>query len=83
MFLCGGEGEGRLRKLTVPPPAPTTTPARPQAFHVCTSPVVQAAWAEGQELHVAGLIYDVADGRLRQVRRCLNCLGGGLQGDGE
>ena len=38
-----------------------------QVFHVCTSPVVQQAWAEGQELHVWGLIYDVADGRLRPL----------------
>jgi len=26
-----------------------------QVFHVCTSPVVQAAWADGQELHVWGV----------------------------
>jgi carbonic anhydrase len=30
-------------------------PARPlQVFHVCTSPVVQSAWAEGAELQVVG-----------------------------
>ncbi|KAI8470378.1 MAG: carbonic anhydrase [Monoraphidium minutum] len=43
-----------------------------QAFHVCTSPVVQAAWAEGQELHVWGCIYDVADGVMRRLAGPIN-----------
>uniref|UniRef100_A0A7S0WUW1 Carbonic anhydrase n=1 Tax=Chlamydomonas leiostraca TaxID=1034604 RepID=A0A7S0WUW1_9CHLO len=38
-----------------------------QAFHVCTSPVVQAAWDEGQELAVVGLIYSLRDGRLKSL----------------
>lgn len=38
-----------------------------QVFHVATSPVVASAWSEGQELHVYGLIYDVADGHLRKL----------------
>ncbi|KAI8466903.1 MAG: carbonic anhydrase [Monoraphidium minutum] len=38
-----------------------------QVFHVCTSPVVQAAWAEGQELHVWGVIYDLTDGIIRRL----------------
>eukprot|EP00882_Tetradesmus_deserticola_P031378 GHRQ01035480.1.p1 GENE.GHRQ01035480.1~~GHRQ01035480.1.p1 ORF type:complete len:256 (+),score=98.97 GHRQ01035480.1:127-894(+) len=38
-----------------------------QVFHVATSPVVAGAWAEGQEVHVYGLIYDLADGHLRKL----------------
>eukprot|EP00879_Flechtneria_rotunda_P033498 GHRR01037110.1.p1 GENE.GHRR01037110.1~~GHRR01037110.1.p1 ORF type:complete len:273 (+),score=102.38 GHRR01037110.1:180-998(+) len=38
-----------------------------QVLHVATSPVVAAAWAEGQELHLYGLIYDLADGHLRKL----------------
>jgi hypothetical protein len=38
-----------------------------QVFHVCTSPVVQSAWAEGQELHVWGVIYDLGDGLIRRL----------------
>lgn len=34
---------------------------------MCTSPVVQGAWAEGQELHVWGLCYDVADGLIHRL----------------
>lgn len=36
-------------------------------FHVATSPVVAGAWAEGQELHLYGVIYDLADGHLRKL----------------
>ena len=54
-----------------PPPAPPRGPppphTDPQVFHVCTSPVVQGAWAEGQELYVWGVIYDVADGLMRRL----------------
>ena len=33
-----------------------------QTFHVCTSPIVQHAWDQGQELAVYGVIYDLKDG---------------------
>lgn len=38
-----------------------------QLFHVATSPVVAGAWADGQELHLYGVIYDLADGHLRKL----------------
>ena len=38
-----------------------------QVFSVCTSPVVQAAWAAGQEVAVYGVIYDLSDGLLRKL----------------
>ena len=38
-----------------------------QAFHVCTSPVVQAAWDRGQELAVYGIIYSVEDGLVKKL----------------
>ncbi|GMH34594.1 hypothetical protein BSKO_02455 [Bryopsis sp. KO-2023] len=38
-----------------------------QAFNACTAPVVQAAWAKGQELYVHAMIYDIATGRLRRL----------------
>ncbi|GBF97427.1 carbonic anhydrase [Raphidocelis subcapitata] len=38
-----------------------------QVFHVCTSPVVQSAWAEGTELHIWGLIYDLRDGLAKRL----------------
>ncbi len=38
-----------------------------QTFHVCTSPVVQAAWDEGQELYVFGCIYSLQDGLLKKL----------------
>lgn len=38
-----------------------------QVFHVATSPVVASAWSEGQELHLYGIIYDVADGHLKRL----------------
>jgi hypothetical protein len=34
---------------------------------VCTSPVVQAAWAAGQQLAVYGVIYNLKDGLLRKL----------------
>jgi hypothetical protein len=34
---------------------------------VCTSPVVQAAWAAGQQLSVYGVIYALKDGLLRKL----------------
>ena len=33
-----------------------------QTFHICTSPVVQNAWDQGQELAVYGVIYSLRDG---------------------
>jgi carbonic anhydrase len=47
-----------------------------QVFHVATSPVVASAWSEGQELHVYGLIYDVADGHLRKLAGPIRCVPG-------
>jgi len=38
-----------------------------QVFHVATSPVVASAWAEGQEVHVYGVIYDLRDGHLKKL----------------
>ncbi|GMH34597.1 hypothetical protein BSKO_02458 [Bryopsis sp. KO-2023] len=38
-----------------------------QAFNACTAPIVQAAWAKGQELHVHAMIYDIATGRLKRL----------------
>ena len=41
---------------------------------MCTSPVVQAAWAAGQQLSVYGVIYSLKDGLLKRlvgpVSRC-------------
>ncbi len=33
-----------------------------QTFHICTSPIVQNAWDQGQDLTVYGCIYDLKDG---------------------
>ena len=33
-----------------------------QCFHVCTAPVVQNAWDQGQELSVFGVVYSLRDG---------------------
>ena len=43
-----------------------------QTFHVCTSPVVQAAWAQGSVLHVWGMIYDVEDGLIKRLAGPIN-----------
>jgi len=42
-----------------------------QVAHVCHSSVVQDAWARDQTLAVHGWIYDVADGRLRDLGACI------------
>ena len=42
-----------------------------QAMHVCETTVVQDAWARGQSLAVHGLIYDLHDGLLRDLRFCV------------
>ena len=36
-----------------------------QVFNVCTSPVVQSAWDEGQDLAIHGLVYSLEDGLLK------------------
>ncbi|WIA15713.1 hypothetical protein OEZ85_002333 [Tetradesmus obliquus] len=66
---CRNQSEGELRGLD-----PEQQLARlcelnvlRQVFHVATSPVVAGAWAEGQEVHVYGLIYDLVDGHLRKL----------------
>jgi carbonic anhydrase len=38
-----------------------------QVFHVCTSPIVQAAWAQGQTLSVFGMIYNLKDGLVNNL----------------
>ncbi|PNW79196.1 hypothetical protein CHLRE_09g405750v5 [Chlamydomonas reinhardtii] len=38
-----------------------------QAFHVATSPVVQAAWDRGQELHLYGVVYSLKDGQIKKL----------------
>lgn len=38
-----------------------------QTFNVCTSPVVQEAWASNIQLSVMGLIYSLKDGLLRNI----------------
>ncbi len=38
-----------------------------QVGHVCRSSVVRDAWARGHELAVHGWIYDIADGKLRDL----------------
>lgn len=45
-----------------------------QVFKIATSPVVASAWAEGQELHLYGVIYDVADGHLRKLAGPIRCV---------
>ena len=36
-----------------------------QVFNVCSSPLVQSAWDQGQTLSVHGLAYAVGDGLLK------------------
>jgi carbonic anhydrase len=38
-----------------------------QVFHVCTSPIVQAAWVEGQSLAIYGMIYNLKDGLVNNL----------------
>lgn len=40
-----------------------------QVFNVCTSPTVQTAWEQGQELTVHGVVYDLRDGLLKEVAK--------------
>lgn len=43
-----------------------------QVANVSRIPVVQKAWAEGQELSIHGWIYDVGDGLLKQLTEVIN-----------
>jgi len=45
-----------------------------QVFNVCTSPVVQSAWDNGQPLAVHGLIYNLKDGLLKNLTHPLTSL---------
>lgn len=38
-----------------------------QTFHVCTSHVVQAAWDQGQQLEVYGVVYNLKDGLMNRL----------------
>lgn len=38
-----------------------------QLYNVCESNTVQDAWARGERVHVHGWVYDLADGRLRDL----------------
>lgn len=38
-----------------------------QAASVCESTVIEDAWARGQQLAVHGLVYDLLDGRIREL----------------
>lgn len=38
-----------------------------QVGHVCQNSIVQEAWRRGQQLNVHGVVYDVADGILRDM----------------
>lgn len=44
-----------------------------QVFNVCTSPVVQAAWASNQDLAVHGIVYAVGNGLLQEVCEPITC----------
>ncbi len=45
---------------------------RQQVYNVCHTTIVQNAWARGQELTVCGVIYDVADGLLKDLDVVVN-----------
>jgi len=38
-----------------------------QVHNICRNTIVREAWKRGQEVNVIGLIYDIHDGRLRQM----------------
>ncbi|KAJ3087175.1 hypothetical protein HK102_011671 [Quaeritorhiza haematococci] len=42
-----------------------------QVFNVCSTTIVQNAWARGQELNVHGWIYGLTDGLLRDLGLCI------------
>ena len=45
-----------------------------QVFNVCSSPVVQQAWDDGQPLAIHGTVYSLKDGLLRQLTSPITCL---------
>ena len=38
-----------------------------QAYAICSTPIIERAWARGQELEVHALVYDLADGVLHDL----------------
>jgi len=40
-----------------------------QVHNICRNTIVRQAWKRGQEVNVCGLIYDIHDGRLRQLTK--------------
>lgn len=54
------EGDAQMNRLT-------ELNAVRQVFNVCSSPVVQSAWDQGQTLSVHGLAYAVGDGLLKEL----------------
>ena len=40
---------------------------RPQFLHVCSTTIVQAAWARKQSLRVHGWVYSIEDGLLKEI----------------
>jgi len=40
-----------------------------QVHNICRNTIVREAWKRGQEVNVCGLIYDIHDGRLRQLTK--------------
>lgn len=45
-----------------------------QMVHVCTSPAVQTAWENKQELYVHAIVYDVATGKLKVLLPAVSSL---------
>ncbi|KAL0019673.1 hypothetical protein WJX79_001937 [Trebouxia sp. C0005] len=54
------EGDAQMNRLT-------ELNAIRQVFNVCSSPLVQSAWDQGQTLSVHGLAYAVGDGLLKEL----------------
>ncbi|WP_028117414.1 carbonate dehydratase [Ferrimonas senticii] len=50
-----------------------------QVMNTCQTTIVEAAWERGQELSIHGLIYDVADGLLRDLSVKIDCRSKALQ----
>ncbi|MDQ6971764.1 MAG: carbonic anhydrase [Mariprofundaceae bacterium] len=45
-----------------------------QVHNICRNTIVREAWKRGQEVNVIGLIYDIHDGRLRQLGLEFRCM---------
>ena len=43
-----------------------------QVFNVASTPFVQKAWKEGQELRIHGVVYDMKTGRLIDMRMTMH-----------